>query len=324
MNIEESYFNNIQFKFEDCDYCLVSVCNEIFVGEDCTGNVSVLIRSKELSKDSIFQKTRLLCIKTNTKIRYKSFDTNICFDGYFHIIKCFSNKDKEIKTFLKLCDTYFFDQYLMTDEILDVFYILNDFFSEEKIYSERELQGLFCELYTMKYYYNKFDFIKYWQSKDKLKFDFSINSKVKLEIKSTLNSNRIHKFHHDQLFTELYDIYILSFKLRYDDKGISLNSLLDWAINKMENYSDKKNRLLKVLYACSNNELDNIKYSEEYIIKNMYFYRANDVPHYDNKDGVTGAIYNSDFENIRYITEDIVLQYFNEIITNEYEIKEDI
>lgn len=39
----------------------------------------------------------------------------------------------------------------------------------------------------------------YWQSQDKMKFDFSINETKKIEVKTTTSETRKHKFKHEQL-----------------------------------------------------------------------------------------------------------------------------
>ena len=59
-----------------------------------------------------------------------------------------------------------------------------------------------------------------------MKFDFSISEKVKLEVKATVKNIRTHHFRHEQLMTEVYDIFVLSYLLRYDDEGLSLFELL--------------------------------------------------------------------------------------------------
>ena len=55
---------------------------------------------------------------------------------------------------------------------------------------------------------------------------FSISEKLKLEIKSTTKNSRTHHFRHEQLMTELYNIYVLSYMFRYDDEGLSLWELI--------------------------------------------------------------------------------------------------
>lgn len=41
-----------------------------------------------------------------------------------------------------------------------------------------------------------------------MKFDFSISEKVKLEVKATVKNIRTHHFRHEQLMTEVYDIFV--------------------------------------------------------------------------------------------------------------------
>ena len=75
-----------------------------------------------------------------------------------------------------------------------------------------ELQGLFGELLTIIFFKNNynFDLTSYYQSISKQKFDFSIEQNKKIEIKTTLKPNRVHRFRLEQLNIENYDILIIS------------------------------------------------------------------------------------------------------------------
>lgn len=66
----------------------------------------------------------------------------------------------------------------------------------------------------------------FWQKRNKMNFDFTINRIKRMEVKSTIQSIRIHHFKHEQLLSDLYDIMIVSCLLRKDDAGLSLFELI--------------------------------------------------------------------------------------------------
>ena len=110
--------------------------------------------------------------------------------------------------------------------ITDYFLCLKDLFTNRHKISTRELQGIYSELLFMHYMYKKgINLYGYWQSVDRMKFDFSINETKKIEVKSTIGENRIHKFRHEQLVTDIFDVWIVSMLLRKDDMGMSLYEL---------------------------------------------------------------------------------------------------
>lgn len=299
MNIIETYYLNNDYDTLNCDYSMYSVNNNIYVGINNQNEICVLLKSKTPNADSLSQRTNLISLETNAKVGY--FHDNTRETGTFHIFKCFSKDRHDQEIFLKLCDAYFSDKEISQQDICETFMILTSFFSYKKSFSFEELQGIYAELFTILYFKEKFDFAKCWQSKDKLKFDFSISSKTKLEVKSTLKEDRIHYFSHDQLATKMLNIFILSFKLRFDDSGLKLKELIKECLPLLKNYPDKQQRILKILYECSENELNQHKYSKEYTIENMHFYSANKVPHLSDVEGVSHARYDSNFENIDYM-----------------------
>lgn len=307
MNIKETYFFNQYTIANTCDFLLQLVNENVYVGIDNYGNVSVLIKSNSPNTDQILQKSKLISVETNQLIQYKI--NNVIETDTFHVFRCFSKDDKDKTIFLELCDTYFNNSSITSEYINDVFMILSSFFQNKRSYTSAELQGLYTELYTIYYYRENCDLGKYWQSKDNLKFDFSITSKVKLEIKSTLKRERIHRFSHEQLNSKIYDIYILSYLLQYDDCGLSLEELLDKCLPILKDYPDKTKRLLKVKYNCTSEELLAHKYSEEYSRSNMRLYNASDIPHYKDQEGVSNAYYNSDFGNRPFIADIDIIDF---------------
>lgn len=310
MGILEVFKENAIICIDDCDYTVLTVNEETYVGYDQKHLLSVIFKSDKPNIDSFSQRANLISIETNKLLKYE-LNGNV-YQGIFNVLKCYSPERKDQEVFLKLCDTYFYNDEINTEKMGDIFMTLTTFFSKRKSYSREELQGLYGELYTLYYFYNTIDLTSCWQKKDNLKFDFSIDSKTKLEIKTTLKDDRIHKFNHEQLAAKIYDIYILSYKLKYDDSGLRLSKLITNCIELLKNHSEKVRRLYKVLYECSDDELDKHIYSEEYIQDKMRLYNAKDVPHYDDIDGVTHVSYNSNFENVETVDIEAFIEFCKE------------
>lgn len=302
-------FNQIDLiSNSDKDYSTLKVSDELYLGFDQEGNLCLILKSNNQNQDSFSQRTKLLSIQTNQLITFDNGQNEE--DGCFHILTCYSVNPKEKAIFVDLCDAYFNRPNLSPIEIVEIFVTLASFFETKSALSDSELQGLFGELFTIYHYRDKLDFAKCWQSKEKLKFDFSISSSIKLEIKTTTKPLRIHSFVHDQLATNIYDVYVLSQKLRFDDSGLNLVILIRKCLSLLQFYPKKMERLIKVLYSCSDDQLRNHTYSENYLISNMRFYHAKNIPHYEDVDGVSNATYNCDFENITTLNEEEIMNIF--------------
>lgn len=210
MNIIDTYYSSDIFTNENYDFYLKVVEDSLYVGKTKEGYTSVVVKSGDLTNEKLFQQTALLILKCNIMVSYVV--NNECINDKVSAIICKSMDKKIIHTFLRLCDTFIHPK-MSANEISEIFRTLNDFFSTDRSYSNAELQGLYCELFTILFFMNKINLVANWQQRDKLKFDFSINQTTKIEVKSTIKTVRQHHFLHEQLATELYNIYILSYKL---------------------------------------------------------------------------------------------------------------
>lgn len=314
LNIYEKYYKNSNTKVSD--FSLVRIDDNTLVGEDKSGNVALVIKSSEIYRDGVAQKTKQLSFECNLNISYT--ENGIYKEQVCHVIKCYSKFDKERILFLELCGALFLNQRSNIDYIVDTFHVLCDFFTGNKKLSQETAQGLYAELYTIYNFNDKFDFGEYWQRKDKMKFDFSISDLVKLEIKSTLKPNRIHRFKHDQLATNIAEIYVLSYKFQEDDKGLSLYELISRAIPLLQNSPQKQARLLSIIYDENNIDiLKDTKYLETYTIENMAFLDAKEIPKFKEKSPVyiSDAEYNSNCDCVNHLNQEELINYFIDIVS---------
>lgn len=321
MQFKEIYISHFRkISVMNSDFSVLEVKPNIFVGVDRNLNAAIVLDSTEMNRSPVIIRTKKLQFELNAKVSV-TID-NKCLEKQVHTISLLGNSEAETEIFFELAETLFTGSENSEEYIFDTIRLLSDFFSQRNEYTDQELQGLYAELYTIYSYVDRFDFSKYWQSKDRMKFDFSINSKVKVEVKSTQKTERKHHFKHDQLSTEVFEIYILSYILRIDDKGLSLFDLINSCKKIFIGDTQKILRLNKFLLDISEDRLKTLKFSEEFSIDKRRFYNAQNVPKFSEKspEGIVNAEYDSILEDIPFLTDDFIIDRLNSAITEENEI----
>ncbi len=299
MNIIEAF--NKHFKIGMVlknDFSLVNCEDGIMIGLDKNAHVAVVVKSSSPKRFPIIQKTQNMSIECNVKVSYAlngKVETDVV-----HILRCLSDSEKEKELFLELATVLLVNTDRSEESIMESFNILRTFFSNKKDVSDNELIGLYAELYTICKYHHTLNIEKYWQSRDKMKFDFSVSEKIKLEIKATTKNSRTHHFRHEQLMTEIYDIYVLSYMLRYDDEGLPLYDLI---IQSKEYLAFDPRKLLKinqVLKNVSEERLKSLRFNQDFTEANMHFYSAIDIPKFNENtpNGVANAEYDCSLDNL--------------------------
>lgn len=286
------------------DFSLVTCEKGVMIGLDKDSHIAVVIKSNNPRRFPIMQKTQKMSIECNIQVDY-------CVDNekkqdMVHIIRCLSSAPYESKLFLELATMLIHEGDCSEEAILDTFNTLRSFFNNNKEIADIELIGLYAELYSICKYHDNLGLEKYWQSRDKMKFDFSITEKMKLEVKATTKNTRTHHFRHEQLMTELYDIYVLSYMLRYDDEGLSLYELINQSKQYLSSDSRKLIKIDLVLKNASEERLRNLKFNRDYTETNMRFYKASQIPKFREitPNGVANAEYDCVLDNTKYISED--------------------
>lgn len=289
------------------DFSLVEYDTNILIGVDSSEHICVVIRSTNPHRFPLKHKTQKMSIECNMSVHYEL--SGELHDDSVHIIRCLSEIQREKYLFLELATVLIKEGDGSEDAIMETFNTLRTFFNDKKELSDTELIGLYAELYTIYRFHGSLGIEKYWQSRDRMKFDFSLSEKVKLEIKATVKNTRIHHFRHEQLMPEVYDIYVLSYLLRYDDEGLSLFNLL--VICKDFLSSDSR-KLLRTNYILKNVGEERLKYMRfncVYTEVNKHFYRATDIPKFnqDTPQGVANAEYDCVLDNVRFIEDDLFI-----------------
>ena len=288
--------------------------NNCFFGKDAEGNVVFMMRSSSPKIPTVHQETKSLKFVFNQKCILQC--NGVTEIQTMHVLTCKGAEKEKINAFIRLTNSFSVneiegDQYYLAK----LFSSISALFDKQRHVSESETQGLFAELYTVLYLRNAgHNIANYWQSRNKMKFDFSIDAKRRFEIKSTLKAERIHHFRHDQLLSELYDIKVASVMLRKSDCGISLGDIVEQI---REIYVDNFALILhieKTISQIDEDYLYGIKYDELYLKSNIRFYDAKDIPHFNEKspDGVFNAEYDCNLETTTYLSQEKFAEWIME------------
>lgn len=308
-------FNILQTKnASDQPYEVFSVDDAYYFGKDRDNYVVFMMPSQLAKVSPVYQETRSLRFAFNKKCTFRH-DEEVEIK-VVHLLTCKEKDEDRVMAFIRLTKAFAQnehdnDQYYLAK----LFASISSLFDKERKVSETELQGLFAELYTILHLGESgCDIADYWQSRNKMKFDFSITDKKRLEIKSTLKPTRIHHFKHDQLLSELYDIRIVSVLLRRGDFGLSLEELIDRIRDK---YADNYALLMHVEAAisCADKDmLQSIKYDGVYIKENLRYYDAENIPHFNEKtpEGVFNAEYDCCLDTAPTLEENDVIAWIKE------------
>lgn len=290
----------------DSDYLVFGVDeNKCYYGKNRNGEIVFMIPSSSARSNSFCQETKSLLFHYNRNCAFSLEGTTT--KKTMHVFVCKEKSKEKIDAFIRL--TYAFS---ITDSENDPYYIpklfsaISMLFDKQRNISEIELQGLFAELFVILYFYrNGCRIDKYWQSRNKMKFDFSIDGKRRLEIKSTLKSNRIHHFKHEQLLSELYDIKVVSLILQKNDRGLSLKDLID---SIRATFTDNFALLLhieQIVSQVDDEQLSFCRYDETFAENNIRFFDAASIPRFREKtpEGVFNAEYDCCLEGIQMVSQ---------------------
>lgn len=305
MNIVEVFQNHFGTNnTTNNDFTLIEYDTNIMVGVDSSEQVCVVIKSANFRRFPTKYKTQNMSIECNTKVQFEL--KGELHEGIVHIIRCLSENQREKHLFLELAVVLIQESDSSEESLMETFNVLRTFFNDKKSISDNELIGLYAELYTIYKLHEPLQIEKYWQSRDRLKFDFSISEKIKLEVKATVKNTRTHHFRHEQLMTEIYDIYVLSYLLRYDDEGLSLFDLLMVCKELMSTDSRKLLRINYILKNAGEERLRDVRFNCAYTEANRHFYRATDIPKFNQNTprGVANAEYDCVLDNVKSIEDD--------------------
>ena len=296
--------------FDEQDNC--------YFGKDEESNVVYMLESSSPLIPSVYQETKSLRFVFNQNCTFSC--NNTLQNKTMHIMICKETELDKLKAFIRLSKSFSaqdtgVDQYYLAK----LFNSISSLFDKKRNITETEIQGLFSELYTILFFYHKgCSLAKNWQSKNKMKFDFSIDTKKRIEIKSTIKPVRVHHFRHEQLQSELYDIKIVSIMLQKNDYGLSLGDLVTEITEVFQDDFALLLHIEKTVSQIDNDMLTEIKYDETHLKNNIKFFDAKSIPHFNEKnpDGVFNAEYDCDLETTQDLSIDEMIKWIgnNEVL----------
>lgn len=260
------------------------------------------------NEDPLVLTTKNLNLFFNDTHTLKSLE-NVKTTEKMHILTLKSSDKKMIRTFVDL--TVSFMQQKNDDEFLSFFKNLKLLFSSEEKLDTEFLQGLYGELLTILFFYNRFEFdlTSYYHTIEKMNFDFSIEQTKKVEVKTTLENVRKHFFKLRQLSNNHFDILVVSIMLEKDDKGTSLYELIKECKEKFYKNYIFLIYLEKITLKMNIEDLENIKYNKISANNSLKVFSAADVPKVREDPGTSDVRFHSDLTKIEDMSQEEVLQW---------------
>ncbi|WP_165861286.1 PD-(D/E)XK motif protein [Paenibacillus paeoniae] len=290
------------------------ISSNVYYGINSSKNLVFVIESTNPQMSSQMQSTKKLFFSSNTKCEMIISDAT--FEKTVHILTCLSEVQEEQLAFIRLTEA--FSKHLVSNNsymLNELFSALVSLFDQGRKTADIELQGMYAELYVIKYFFNLgINISSFWQKNNKMNFDFTINRIKRMEVKSTTQGTRIHHFKHEQLLSELYDIVIVSCLLRGDDAGLSLYKLIQEV--RAIAAEDFKTLLYieQLIKNIPEEVLSGFMYDEIYLENNIRFYPASSIPKFNEAqpEGVTQTEYNSNLSTSSPLSPHLVIKWLYE------------
>ena len=125
------------------------------------------------------------------------------------------------------------------------------------------------------------------------KHDIEITDSLKIEVKTTTKETRTHRFSHNQIYDNFYDIYVSSVILYKTEKGTSLYDLFVELLNITDNYETRFS-LYKLMNFCGvNNMNQGIVFSKDNSMKSIKIINGINLPKINNDipEGISNISY---------------------------------
>ena len=274
------------------------------LGKNYKGQPSILINTKK-NNESVAP-YRGMSIRLRFNINCKIHEENE--KQNYTILSCISNDEQIIKIFLDICQTTIsqLGKEPTPKEISEKTQMLIDLFKEmpNKLSS---IVGLWGELFLIASSKNITKCLEAWHQHAEDKYDFYDNNEA-LEVKCTSQTDRKHKFKHDQLVSNLKDHYVASIMISDDpNKGLSVVDLYEDIKKrcKLDNLNNKLKKIFfKIVGKTPYEELNEYRYSFDYSKKNLMYYKLKDISTLVNKDNsVTDISYKVDLSRKKNVDE---------------------
>ena len=258
------------------------------------GYKTLLLRNAKQKRIQSVYQTKKLLIKRNSVLVLNGNEF------FFHIVICKEQTEFMNRNFDIIYDYLFkkleseIDEY----ELSELLFSIEDLFAKSSENIELLQIGTAGELLTLMLFIERgyLEILHVYHRNNFSKHDIEFSNKYKLEIKTTLNEKRIHRFSHTQLTSNDKKIHIASVVLSLVENGLSLYQLFLKIIEKIDDYeiafSIKK--LMNFVSIDSSNQ--GIVFDYKNSIDSIRIIDSNHVPKINCElpDGITNVHYDSD------------------------------
>lgn len=285
------------FSYPTSGFSLFHFSEDIYLGISSNQEVVLAIQSSDPQRDPRTIYTDSLNLSLNAKATLT--EESISTSKTMNILAFKPGDNKALRVFFEICGIFINGPDVgSTDRMVEIFETIRSMFSRSHNFSFSELQGLYTELFLIRAFESEINLAKYWHSEENQKFDFSISSDLKIEVKSTLGDLRKHHFQHDQLSNNLNNIYVSSFMLQRDDQGLSLEDLVHSLRDLLQVNEKQYIRVQKILLNTDSGLLSTVRFNEQYTVDRLRFYKGVNIPRFaeSTPTGVTSAEYDSILE----------------------------
>jgi hypothetical protein len=259
-------------------------------GRDNKGNLVFAVKEETEVQESKFLNTKYLKLFINNL-----FDINggVKKNERFTVLVLESEIDFE-REFIEIVLAYLRE--LKHISLIDFFIRLSSLLSQESKANKIELIGLYGELLLLRLLYKTYNLnlVGKYQSVDKLLFDFSISEKLKIEVKSTTNDQRIHHIRLNQVYYENIKVFIASIILKKDDSGTSLKELIESVISDLSPSLDFIVLINSKLKNWSDDEINNIRFNELIGYEKIKFFDSKNISR------LLGSVHEENIFNIEF------------------------
>ena len=274
------------------------------IGKNFEGLPSILIKTKDQESIVSNYKGANILLRFNENCKIHEDKTS----SMFTILSCRSDDELTIKMFLDICETTIpqLNNEPSAEEIKKITNVIIELFREISD-KKRSIIGLWGELFLISSSSNKEKTLQAWHENPTDKYDFFDDNQA-LEVKCTSKTDRIHKFQHDQLLSEIKDHYIASIMVSENpnDGSSVLDLYEDIKKNKLPvNLINKlKKNFYRVVGSNPKEDLNEFKFDIDYSKKNVMYYKLKDISTLVNEDdSVTDISYKIDLSRKKNVDE---------------------
>jgi len=272
-----------------------------FFARTSEDKLALLVRNNKEEHSSTSYSNNYLVLKCNLDLEVETQPI-----GKFHILTCISDDLEIKKDFTRICNYIFIDKNepKSSDEVIALFYSLQNIFSEELSHDTHLLQiGLYGEYIALLKLIieSKTNIFNKWHFNFSSRHDIEIDEKTRIEIKTTTRGERIHRFNHEQISRDNIKIFVISNMIELSEEGTSLFDLSQQILNQFDDYK-RKLTIEQLNKRCGLSDYNKgIISNLEDCLQNCKLYEDSNIPKLilEKHNAVTNISYDIDFSLVQ-------------------------